>query len=340
MTDLSAAFCLLASNAINPSKHLAHLMFTCNERFRNGGGMGRLRTFCLSKSGYIDGTTVWNSSLHSPYRLWRIQFRSCCHLLPWIGHYLGVIRTQCSTAKRASLKTYADNSWRSKSTDCWLRSSLKLWAESISTMVYLRTRSPSSAIQDKAATPFQAWHKSDPPAIGHIRIFGCTAYVFDEVKPKTKLASKSWTGYLVGYEGHHQYRIYDPAWQAVYIRCDVIFDENVVGPARVLPTSDTFGNTALVDLYFPTISLPRILWLSGEDETAPILEPAIPAESSIAKSILQANDVDTSSELSDLTTLMRTFQSNPTRQIFPYQPNEISSLKNTACVFFFFILPV
>lgn len=52
---------------------------------------------------------------------------------------------------------------------------LKLWAESISTKVYLRIRSPSSAVQDKTITPFQAWHKGDPPAIDHIRIFGCTA---------------------------------------------------------------------------------------------------------------------------------------------------------------------
>ncbi len=67
---------------------------------------------------------------------------------------------------------------------------LKLWAESINTMVYLRIRSPSSAVQDKTITPFQAWYKGDPQAINHIRIFGCTAYVFDETKPKPKLHHK------------------------------------------------------------------------------------------------------------------------------------------------------
>ncbi len=76
---------------------------------------------------------------------------------------------------------------------------LKLWAEFISTMVYLRIRSPSSAISDQTITPFQIWHKSNPPSVGHIRIFGCTAYVFDETMPKPKLASKTWTGFLVGY---------------------------------------------------------------------------------------------------------------------------------------------
>ena len=177
---------------------------------------------------------------------------------------------------------------------------LKLWSESISTMVYLRIRSPSSAVKDKTITRFQAWHKGDPPAIDHIRIFGCTAYVFDETKPKPKLASKTWTGYLVDYEGHHQYRIYDPARQAVYIPRDVIFDKNVVGPTRALPASDTLGNTDSADLPFPTLSLPLIPWLNEADETVQISDPAISTDVPTADTSLQADDGDTSSELSDV----------------------------------------
>ena len=56
---------------------------------------------------------------------------------------------------------------------------LKLWAESISTIVYLRIQSPSLAVQDQTILPFQAWHKGDPPTIDHIWIFGCSSYVFD-----------------------------------------------------------------------------------------------------------------------------------------------------------------
>ncbi len=61
---------------------------------------------------------------------------------------------------------------------------LKLWAESISTMVYLRIHSPSSAISDKTITLFRTWNKGNPPAVGHIRIFSFTIYVFDETTPK------------------------------------------------------------------------------------------------------------------------------------------------------------
>ncbi len=167
-------------------------------------------------------------------------------------------------------------------------------------MVYLRIRFPSSTVQDKTITPFQAWHKGDLPAIDHIRIFSCTAYVFDETKPKPKLASETWTGYLVGYEEHHQDRIYDPARQAVFIWRDVIFDKNIVRLTKALPASDTLGNTNSADLPFLTLSLPLILWLNEEDKTVQISDPAIFTDVPTTGSSLQARDGDTSSELSDV----------------------------------------
>ena len=35
---------------------------------------------------------------------------------------------------------------------------------------------------------------------------------------------------VFSYEGRHQYRIYDPARHAVFVRRDVIFDEASIGP--------------------------------------------------------------------------------------------------------------
>ncbi len=166
-------------------------------------------------------------------------------------------------------------------------------------MVYLRIRSPSSAVQDKTITLFQALYKGHPPAIDHIQIFGCTTHVFDETKSKPNLASKTWTGNLVGYKGHHQYRIYYPSRQAVYIREDVMIDENVVGPTKALPTLNTLGNTDSVDLLFPTVSLPLIPWLNEEDKIVQISDPGIFTDVPTAGSSLQAGNWDTSSELSD-----------------------------------------
>lgn len=145
---------------------------------------------------------------------------------------------------------------------------LKLWAEFISTIAYFRIWSPSFAIPDQAITPFQAWHKGNPPAIGHIRIFGCTTYVFDETKPKPKLASKTWTGLLVAYEGHNQYRIYGPTWQAVYVRRGVIFDESSVSPPRSVAPPDLPNQATNANLPFPTLSLSIISWLDKTKTTA------------------------------------------------------------------------
>lgn len=39
--------------------------------------------------------------------------------------------------------------------------------------------------------------------INYIRIFRSTAYVFDKIKAKPKLVSKTWTRYLINYEKHN-----------------------------------------------------------------------------------------------------------------------------------------
>lgn len=98
-------------------------------------------------------------------------------------------------------------------------------------------------------TFLQTWHKRKPLAIDYIRIFGSTIYVFDKTKPKPKYASKIWTAYLIGYERHYQYRIYDLIWQAVYIQCNIIFDKNTVEPPRALPISD-INNIDFISLRF------------------------------------------------------------------------------------------
>jgi hypothetical protein len=49
----------------------------------------------------------------------------------------------------------------------------KFWAETLSTAVYLRNRSPSVAVKGK--TPFEDW-TGQKPNLKHLRVFGCEAY--------------------------------------------------------------------------------------------------------------------------------------------------------------------
>ena len=57
---------------------------------------------------------------------------------------------------------------------------LHLWTEALSTMVYLKNKSPSSAIQDGKVTPEEAFTQQGQPRVDHLRIFCSMALVFDE----------------------------------------------------------------------------------------------------------------------------------------------------------------
>lgn len=62
------------------------------------------------------------------------------------------------------------------------------------------------------------------------------ALVFDE-NPGSKLQPMAWKGYLVGYEGKNQYRIYDPTCH-VFVRRDVTLHEDVIGPNGTLSPTE------------------------------------------------------------------------------------------------------
>ena len=72
----------------------------------------------------------------------------------------------------------------------------KFWAESLSTAVYLRNRSPSVAVKGK--TLFEAWtgHK---PNVRHLRVFGCEAYAHVPKDERKKLDPKARKCILLGY---------------------------------------------------------------------------------------------------------------------------------------------
>ena len=63
----------------------------------------------------------------------------------------------------------------------------KVWAESLSTAVYLRNRSPSKAVV--GMTPFEAWNNYKPD-VSHLRVFGCTVYAHIEKDERSKLKKR------------------------------------------------------------------------------------------------------------------------------------------------------
>jgi hypothetical protein len=98
-----------------------------------------------------------------------------------------------------------------------------LWAEAANTAVYLLNCSPASFI---GITPHEAWH-GRRPNLSYIRVFGCVAFAHTpNIPSRKKLDDRSIPCQLLGYEGSHQYRLYDPATRSIRRVRDVIFDEN------------------------------------------------------------------------------------------------------------------
>ncbi len=60
----------------------------------------------------------------------------------------------------------------------------KLWAEILSTAVYLRNRSPTKAV--KRMTPFEAFNERKPD-VGLLRIVGCVCYAHIPRDERNKL---------------------------------------------------------------------------------------------------------------------------------------------------------
>lgn len=72
----------------------------------------------------------------------------------------------------------------------------KFWAEVLSTAVYLRNRSPTTAVQ--GMTPVEAW-TGKKPDVCHLRAFGCVAYAHVAKDDRGKLDSKARRCIFLGY---------------------------------------------------------------------------------------------------------------------------------------------
>ena len=106
-----------------------------------------------------------------------------------------------------------------------------LWGELACTVVYLKNRSPTRAL-DK--TPYEALYGKKPD-LSHLVAVGTKAYVLTPKKKTKKMDLRSTEGIFVGYEGTHQYRVWDPTTNQVHVSRDVEFvsEGRKPAPARI-----------------------------------------------------------------------------------------------------------
>ena len=103
----------------------------------------------------------------------------------------------------------------------------KFWAEAVCTAVYLRNRSPTTAVE--GVTPYEAL-TGQKPQVNSLRVFGCLAYAHVPKDVRQKFDSKSRRCIFLGYGTTTKgYRLYDVKQSKVFYSCDVIFDESKSG---------------------------------------------------------------------------------------------------------------
>ena len=91
------------------------------------------------------------------------------------------------------------------------------------TAVYLLNRSPTRSLDGK--TPYEAWYNKNP-AVHHLRMFGCIAYMKVTHPHLAKLDPRGLKVIFISYEFESKaYRLYDPIGGRAHVSRDVIFNE-------------------------------------------------------------------------------------------------------------------
>lgn len=97
---------------------------------------------------------------------------------------------------------------------------LNLWAEAMSTAIYVINRSIDSR-SDK--TPYELWFGRKPD-VSNLRVFGEAAIIRKQDHQRLKLEAKGEKWFFIGYtEISNTYRFYDPDSAQITVACDVTF---------------------------------------------------------------------------------------------------------------------
>ena len=97
------------------------------------------------------------------------------------------------------------------------------WYWALGTQIHVGNRLPTSALPDK--TPHEAWYKQKPE-MGHIRVWGCTAYVFVQKDKRKGFAPHMEKCVFLGYpKGYKGWCFYNPTTKKTVISERAEFDE-------------------------------------------------------------------------------------------------------------------
>ena len=100
----------------------------------------------------------------------------------------------------------------------------KFWAEAVNTAAYIQNRLPTTAIN---STPFEIWFKKKPD-LKHMKVFGCSAFVWTPSQKRKKFDVKAVKMTFVGYSAESKaYRFLNVKTGQIVVSRDVKFMEMV-----------------------------------------------------------------------------------------------------------------
>lgn len=151
---------------------------------------------------------------------------------------------------------------------------VKLWGEAVHTANYLRNNTPMDTDAGQKS-PEEIW-TGKKPSLGHLRTFGCAAYVHIPAVKRDKLDKTAFKGIFVGYgQTNRQYRIFNPADMTVKLYSNVKFDEQQKA-GRALDNDqnnrgpEDFDTTADIELFETGAKGQSVI--SGHQRTEPVIE--------------------------------------------------------------------
>lgn len=106
----------------------------------------------------------------------------------------------------------------------------KYWAEAVSTVVYLKNRSPTKAVSN--AVPEKLWTGKEID-LSHLKVFGCLAFALKPKQKRRKLDMKTEPMIFIGYPDNQKgYRLMDPKTGTITVARNVKFLEDVFPGAK------------------------------------------------------------------------------------------------------------
>ena len=145
--------------------------------------------------------------------------------------------------------------------------SKRYWAECLAALVHVLNCCPTASLTD--ATPNEIWFRKKPD-IGHLRVWGCVAYVHVQRDKRSSLGSHMEKCIFIGYpEGYKGWKFYNPETRKVIISERADFDERYTYDGAPIEHKDHYTPEPS---YRELILIPAV----NQDKPAVVEPPAQP----------------------------------------------------------------